>query len=80
MNTSWECGEDLVRRLCVLIVAMDTMAQVICWMNALVTCALEFPVQILPPDEPRGGWGGDHVLVPDGLPSPSVSQKQERVR
>lgn len=28
-------------------------------MNALVTGALEFPVQILPPDEPGGGWGGD---------------------
>lgn len=59
---------------------MDTTVQVICWMNALVTCALESPVQILPSDELCGGWGSDHVLVPDGLPSPSVSQKQERVR
>lgn len=68
------------QRFCVLVVAMDTTVQVICWMNALVTCALESPVQILPTDELCGGWSGDHVLVPDGLPSPSVSQKQERAR
>lgn len=43
------------QKFCVFVVAMDTMVQVICWTNALVTCALEFSVQILPSDEPCGG-------------------------